>query len=75
MLKLLRNEAQMPAVWLTAALFLAFGSGWFAAAASNAGLTLVLFAWLFARHSVGRVRRGAACRASRRDSSASPTAR
>ena len=43
-----RNEAQVPAVWLTAALFLVFGSGWFAAAANNTGLTLVLFAWLFA---------------------------
>ena len=48
MLKLLRNEAQVVAVWLTAALFLAFGGGWFAAAANNTGLTLVLFAWLFA---------------------------
>jgi len=48
MLKLIRSEAQVVAVWLTAALFLAFGSGWFTAAAGNAGLTLVLFAWLFA---------------------------
>src|SRR6476659_3857346 len=48
MLKLLRSEAQIPAVWLTGALFLVFGSGWFAAAADNTGLTLVLFAWLFA---------------------------
>ena len=48
MLKLIRNEAQIGAVWLTAALFLIFGSGWFAAAASNTGLTLLLFAWLFA---------------------------
>src|SRR6476659_7140081 len=47
MLKLLRSEAQIPAVWLTGALFLAFGSGWFAAAANSAGLTLTLFAWLF----------------------------
>ena len=48
MLKLLRSEAQVPAVWLTAALFLVFGSSWFAAAASRADLTLALFAWLFA---------------------------
>jgi Ca2+:H+ antiporter len=48
MLKLIRHEAQIGAVWLTAALFLIFGSGWFAAAASNTGLTLLLFAWLFA---------------------------
>ena len=48
MLKLLRGEAQIPAVWLTAALFLLFGSRWFAATADNAGLTLLLFAWLFA---------------------------
>ena len=48
MLKLIRNEAQIGAVWLTAALFLIFGSGWFAAAASSTGLTLLLFAWLFA---------------------------
>ena len=44
MLKLIRNEAQIGAVWLTAALFLIFGSGWFAAAASSTGLTLLLFA-------------------------------
>src|SRR5215212_2456935 len=48
MLKLMRNEAQIGVVWLTAALFLIFGKGWFAAAASNTGLTLLLFAWLFA---------------------------
>jgi Ca2+:H+ antiporter len=48
MLKLLRNEAQVPAAWITAALFLIFGAGWFAAAANNTGLTLILFAWLFA---------------------------
>jgi Ca2+:H+ antiporter len=48
MLTLVRNEAQVVAVWLTAALFLAFGSGWFAAAANSTGLTLLLFAWLFA---------------------------
>jgi len=48
MLKLMRSEAQIGAVWLTAALFLIFGKGWFAAAASNTGLTLLLFAWLFA---------------------------
>ncbi len=48
MLKLLRTEAQVPAVWLTAALFLLFGGGWFAAAAASTGLTLLLFAWLFA---------------------------
>ena len=48
MLKLIRSEAQMGAVWLTAALSWRSASGWFAAAAGNAGLTLVLFAWLFA---------------------------
>lgn len=48
MLRLLRNEAQAPAAWITAVLFLLFGSGWFAAAATSAGLTLALFAWLFA---------------------------
>ncbi len=48
MLKLIRNEAQIVAVWLTAALFLIFGKGWFAAAATNTGLTILLFAWLFA---------------------------
>ena len=48
MLKLLRNEAQVPAAWITAALFLIFGAGWFAAAANNTGVTLLLFIWLFA---------------------------
>jgi Ca2+:H+ antiporter len=48
MLKLIRHEAQIGAVWLTAALFLIFGKGWFAAAAGSTGLTLLLFAWLFA---------------------------
>ena len=48
MLKLLRNEAQVPAAWITAALFLIFGAGWFAAAANNTGVTLLLFGWLFA---------------------------
>src|SRR6476469_928709 len=48
MLKLLRNEAQVPAAWITAALFLIFGASWFATAANNTGLTLILFAWLFA---------------------------
>lgn len=47
MLKLLRSEAQVPAVWLTAALFLLFGKGWLAAAAHSPALTLALFAWLF----------------------------
>jgi Ca2+:H+ antiporter len=47
MLKLLRAEAQVPAVWLTAALFLLFGGGWLAAAANSTGLTLLVFAWLF----------------------------
>jgi len=47
MLKLLRTEAQVPAVWITAALFLAFGAGWFKAAATSGGLTLLLFVWLF----------------------------
>src|SRR5437879_1708019 len=48
MQKLIRHEAQIGAVWLTAALFLIFGSSWFAAAAGSTGLTLLLFAWLFA---------------------------
>src|SRR6476646_5894960 len=47
MQKLIRHEAQIGAVWLTAALFLIFGKGWFAAAAGSTGLTLLLFAWLF----------------------------
>lgn len=38
----------MPAAWLTAALFLVFGKGWFAAADASPALTFVLFAWLFA---------------------------
>jgi Ca2+:H+ antiporter len=45
---LVRHEAQVPAVWLTAVLFLLFGKGWLAAAASSTALTLALFAWLFA---------------------------
>jgi Ca2+:H+ antiporter len=48
MIKMLRNEAQIPAVWLTGVLFLVFGKGWFVAAATSGGLTLALFAWLFA---------------------------
>ncbi|HEY2419142.1 MAG TPA: hypothetical protein VGH84_14555 [Steroidobacteraceae bacterium] len=48
MFKLLRSEAQIPVVWFTAAAFLLFGKQWFAAAANNTGLTLVLFAALFA---------------------------
>lgn len=48
MLKLLRGEAQIPAVWLTGALFLAFGGGWLAAAAGSPDVALALFAWLFA---------------------------
>ena len=48
MLKLLRGEAQIPAVWLTGALFLAFGGGWLAAAAGSPAVALALFAWLFA---------------------------
>ena len=47
MLKVLRSEAQAPVVWATGALFLAFGSGWFNAAANSASLTVALFAWLF----------------------------
>jgi len=47
MLKLLRSEAQIPVVWLTAGAFLLFGKQWFAAAANSTGLTLVLFAALF----------------------------
>lgn len=48
MLRLLRNEAQVPAVWMTAALFLLFGKSWFAATAQSTALTLALSAWLFA---------------------------
>lgn len=48
MLKLLRNEAQVLAVWLTAVLLLLFGGRWFGEAASSTGLTLLLFVWLFA---------------------------
>ena len=44
---LLRQDAQIPALWLSAALFVVFGKGWLAAAAGNTGLTLFLFAWLF----------------------------
>ena len=47
MLNQLRREAQLPVVWLTGALFLAFGGGWFSAAADSIALTLVLFTWLF----------------------------
>src|SRR5690349_14685047 len=47
MLKSLRTEAQIPAVWLTAALFLVFGKSWFADAAEQGALTLLLFTWLF----------------------------
>ena len=48
MLKMLRTEAQVRRSGSTAALFLLFGGGWFAAAAANTGLTLLLFGWLFA---------------------------
>lgn len=48
MFKLLRSEAQIPVVWLTALLFLLFGRRWFAAGAESATVTLLLFAWLFA---------------------------
>src|SRR3978361_214340 len=48
MFKLIRHEAQIAAVWLTAALFLIFGQGWVAAAPTNTSLTILLFAWLFA---------------------------
>jgi Ca2+:H+ antiporter len=48
MLKLLRDEAQVLAVWLTAALLLLFGARWFGSGSASAGLTLVLFVWLFA---------------------------
>jgi len=48
MLKMLRQETQVPAVWLTAAFFLVFGNAWFAAAAQSGPLTLALFIWLFA---------------------------
>ena len=47
MLQLLRKEAQVPAVWITGAVFLAFGGGWFQAAAGRPGLTLTLFGCLF----------------------------
>jgi Ca2+:H+ antiporter len=48
MLKLLRSEAQVPAVWLTAVLLLLFGGRWFGAAANSNALTLLLFVGLFA---------------------------
>ena len=48
MLKMLRTEAQVPAVWVTAAAFLLFGKGWFAVASGRPALTLLLFGWLFA---------------------------
>jgi Ca2+:H+ antiporter len=47
MLKLLQSETQIPAVWFTGGLFLAFSDGWFAAATTSTGLTLALFGWLF----------------------------
>jgi Ca2+:H+ antiporter len=47
MFKLLRREPQIPLVWVTAALFLAFGKGWLAAAIDSAALTMALFCWLF----------------------------
>ena len=47
MLKFIKNEAQVPIAWITGALFLAFGAGWFGAAESSGLLTLVLFVWLF----------------------------
>jgi Ca2+:H+ antiporter len=48
MLNMLRTEAQVPAVWVTAAAFLLFGKGWFAMASGRPALTLLLFGWLFA---------------------------
>src|SRR4029079_8940007 len=48
MLKLVRSEAQVLAVWLTAGLMLWFNGPWFAAAKTSTGLTLLLFVWLFA---------------------------
>src|SRR5262245_48226088 len=48
MLNVLRTEAQVPAVWVTTAVFLLFGKGWFAVAADRPLLTLLLFGWLFA---------------------------
>src|SRR5262245_24570890 len=48
MLNMLRTEAQVPAVWLTAAAFLLFGKAWFDVAADRPAVTLLLFAWLFA---------------------------
>jgi Ca2+:H+ antiporter len=47
MLKLLRDELQIPAIWLTAALFLLFGDGWLASATTSTALSLFLFTWLF----------------------------
>src|SRR6478752_6596232 len=47
MLTMLKREAQVPVVWITGALFLLFGKGWFAAAGDQAALTLLLFGWLF----------------------------
>jgi Ca2+:H+ antiporter len=41
------RELQIPAVWLSALLFLLFGKSWIAQAAQSTPLTLVLFVWLF----------------------------
>ena len=47
MLKFIKSEAQIPAAWITGALFLVFGTGWFKLAEGSGPLTLVLFVWLF----------------------------
>lgn len=43
----LRQELQIPVVWLTAAAFLLFGKGWLAQAQNSTALTLILFGVLF----------------------------
>ena len=47
MLKTIRDEAQVPAGWITGALFLGFGANWFTLATASPSLTLALFVWLF----------------------------
>jgi Ca2+:H+ antiporter len=42
------REPQIPATWISAALFLLFGKQWLAQAAGSPAFTMLLFAWLFA---------------------------
>ncbi|MBV9346770.1 MAG: calcium:proton antiporter [Pseudolabrys sp.] len=44
---LIRDDSQVPALWLSAALFILFGKAWLASASGNTALTLFLFVWLF----------------------------